>query len=388
MAQSNLASVIVNNFNYGRFVAHAINSALAQTHANTEVIVVDDGSTDDSRTVIASFGTRIKPIFKDNGGQASALNTGFSVSEGDVVLFLDADDTLTPTAVENAIRACRIPDVAKAHWPLWIVNERGERTGKITPQAPLPDGDLREILVRDGPLTTATPPTSGNAWTRSFLKKVVPIPADYTLCADEYLYALAPAFGIVKRVETPQGIYRLHGQNGYRGKSLEEKVEFGRRIQDMQCDLLATHLSSLGFDAAPERWKRRQWFCRLGKAIETIRATVPPGSKLILVDDDQWGVQLSLAGRMCVPFLEKDGAYWGPPPHDRAASEELTRLRHAGAAFLVFAWPAFWWLTHYRDWHQELQANHRCVVLSDDLCVFDLREKIAQRTHEVLCESL
>ncbi len=388
MAQPSLASVIINNYNYGRFVGAAIDSALAQTHACTEVIVVDDGSTDNSRDVLASYGARIKTVFKENGGQASALNAGFEMSHGDVILFLDADDTLLPSAVDNAVRTCKASDVVKAHWPLWIVNERGERTGKVTPSAPLPDGDLKEVLLRDGPLTTATPPTSGNAWTRGFLQKVMPIPADYRLCADEYLYALAPAFGIVKRVEKPQGTYRMHGHNGYQGKTLDEKTAFGRRIQDLQCDLVAAHLRSLGHDAAPERWKRKQWFCRLGEAIATIRAVIPPSSMFILVDDDQWGVQHSLAGRACLPFVEKDGAYWGPPPNDRAATEELMRLRAVGADFLVVAWPAFWWLSHYRDWHQNLMMNYRCIVRSDDLLVFDLRETlVAQRAPEVLCES-
>ena len=150
------------------------------------------------------------------------VECGVRREPGDVILFLTRDDTLVPTAVENDGRACRMPNVAKAHWPLWIENERGERTGEVTPQAPLPDGDRKDVILREGPLTTATPPTSGNAWTRSFLQQVMPIPTDYMLCADEYLYA-RPAFGIVKRVDKPQGIYRLHGQNGYRGKSLEEK---------------------------------------------------------------------------------------------------------------------------------------------------------------------
>src|SRR5262245_50919202 len=56
MAHADLASVVISNFNYGRFLKSAIDSALAQTHSQTEVIVVDDGSTDESRTVMASFG--------------------------------------------------------------------------------------------------------------------------------------------------------------------------------------------------------------------------------------------------------------------------------------------------------------------------------------------
>src|SRR5688572_2252661 len=97
--QTDLASVVINNFNYGRFLGSAIESALAQTYPQIEVIVVDDGSTDESRSVIASFARRIKSVLKENGGQASALNAGFKASQGGVIIFLDADDTLLPTAV-------------------------------------------------------------------------------------------------------------------------------------------------------------------------------------------------------------------------------------------------------------------------------------------------
>ena len=91
MKSSLLASIIIDNYNYGRFIDETINSALNQDCENIEVIVVDDGSTDDSRDVIESFGDKIIPVYKPNGGQASALNAGFNKSKGDVIFFLDSD---------------------------------------------------------------------------------------------------------------------------------------------------------------------------------------------------------------------------------------------------------------------------------------------------------
>src|SRR5688500_10169891 len=116
-----LASVIINNYNYGRYLGAAIDSALAQTYPHTEVVVVDDGSTDDSRQVIAGYGERVVPVLKENGGQASAFNAGFAASRGDVVLFLDADDLLLPGAVAAAVAHLADPEVVKVHWPLRVI---------------------------------------------------------------------------------------------------------------------------------------------------------------------------------------------------------------------------------------------------------------------------
>jgi glycosyltransferase involved in cell wall biosynthesis len=78
-------SIFINNYNYGRFLGEAIRSALEQTVPALEVIVVDDGSTGESRSVIDSFGNRIVGIFQDNGGQAAAFNTGIRSAKGDRV---------------------------------------------------------------------------------------------------------------------------------------------------------------------------------------------------------------------------------------------------------------------------------------------------------------
>ena len=118
-------SIIVNNYLFERFLRAAIDSALSQTYPNCEVIVVDDGSTDNSGEIIEIYGKQIKPIFKDNGGQASALNAGFDASKGDVVIFLDSDDLLYPHAAGEIARLWR-PGLVKTQYPLDCVTETGE----------------------------------------------------------------------------------------------------------------------------------------------------------------------------------------------------------------------------------------------------------------------
>src|SRR6266850_1404339 len=160
MSNAQSVSIIINNYNYGRFLGEAIESALSQSYKRTQVAVVDDGSHDDSRAVIRSFGNRILPVLKDNGGQGSAFNAGFTASAGDFVCFLDADDILLPSAMSETVAALHDPKTVKVEWKLFVMDERGRRTGDVVPESPLPQ-DLRERTLRDGPFYDwlVTPPS-------------------------------------------------------------------------------------------------------------------------------------------------------------------------------------------------------------------------------------
>jgi hypothetical protein len=206
-------SVVVNTYNYGRFLGRAIDSALGQTHPPLEVIVVDDGSTDDSGAVIASYGERIVPIMKANGGQASAFNAGFAASRGDVVLFLDADDYLYDDAVERIV-ASWAPDLAKAHSALDLVDADGRPQGATLPAAedPLDGGDVVPKILAHG--RYVSPVTSGNAFSRAALDAVLPMPEDeYRIAADGYLVNIVPFHGRVRVIDRPLGAYRMHLSN-------------------------------------------------------------------------------------------------------------------------------------------------------------------------------
>lgn len=96
-------SVIIPNYNYGRFIRDAIESVLSQTYQPIEIIVVDDGSTDDSVKVVETFGGKIKLIKQQNGGVGKARNTGAKNSTGDFLAFLDADDIWFPEKLEKQI---------------------------------------------------------------------------------------------------------------------------------------------------------------------------------------------------------------------------------------------------------------------------------------------
>lgn len=96
-----LISIIIPCYNYGRFLARAIQSALDQDYSHIEVLVVNDGSTDDSLQVAESFGEKIRVLSKPNGGLSSARNYGVEHAKGDFIVFLDADDWMTSHAVRR-----------------------------------------------------------------------------------------------------------------------------------------------------------------------------------------------------------------------------------------------------------------------------------------------
>jgi SAM-dependent methyltransferase len=118
------------------------------------------------------------------------------------------------------------------------------------------------------------------------------------------------------------------------------------------------------------------WWRRLHMAEQEILQLVPTNGNFILVDDDQWGETQTFYGHDVLPFLEKEGQYWGPPADNETAIRELARLRKEHAVgFIIFGWPAFWWLDYYQPFAEYLRANFRCVLQNERLVVFDLQNR-------------
>jgi glycosyltransferase involved in cell wall biosynthesis len=207
-----LVSVIVNNFNYERYVGQAIESALGQTYPHVEVIVVDDGSQDASRTVIEGFGDRVIALLKENGGQGSAFNVGFARSAGAIVVFLDSDDYLFPEAVQRVVDEYD-PAFAKTQFRLTVVDADNRPHGEYPPpDIPLHRGDVVPILLERGYYATAV--ASGNAYSRWALERVLPVPEDeFRYGADGYVNAVVPFQGPVHAIDATLAAYRAHGGN-------------------------------------------------------------------------------------------------------------------------------------------------------------------------------
>jgi hypothetical protein len=114
-------------------------------------------------------------------------------------------------------------------------------------------------------------------------------------------------------------------------------------------------------------WKKRQTL-----TVDNITSVIPPKIDFILVDQQQIQDYLPAQYR-AIPFLERNGVYWGPAPDDTIAIRELNRLRQSGAQFIIFAWTAFWWLDYYAGFCNYLRSNYRCLIENDRIVGFDLR---------------
>src|SRR5687768_13812201 len=98
-----LCSIIIPTYNHGSFIDRSVSSALAQTYSNTEVIVVDDGSTDDTGDRLKEYGDKIIYLRKENEGLGAARNTGIRLSRGRYLQFLDADDTIEKDKLKTQV---------------------------------------------------------------------------------------------------------------------------------------------------------------------------------------------------------------------------------------------------------------------------------------------
>src|SRR5271154_2791855 len=169
-----LVSILICNYNYGRFISTPIDSALRPSYPNLEVIVVDDGSQDDSREVIDRFKGRIQTIYKENGGQPSAFNAGFAASSGEIICLIDSDDYFTPDKISKVVECfSNYRDADYVFHPLRRLHIDGTDGGIHEPM----DGS-RWLDYRHKVNKFTSPPTSGLSFRRVAWKRLDPLPDD------------------------------------------------------------------------------------------------------------------------------------------------------------------------------------------------------------------
>ncbi|ADB73186.1 glycosyltransferase family 2 protein [Geodermatophilus obscurus] len=220
-------SVVITNYNYARFVGTAVESALGLRWDDIEVVVVDDGSTDDSPEVLRRYADRVQLHFTANGGQREAANHGFAACSGDVVIFLDADDVLPPELAER-LAAVWSPTVSKVQFRMQRIDAAGVPFGRPFPEwrrVPTP-GQVRRWVERTS--AQPTPPGSGNAYARWFLERIFPLDPSLGRAADSGCLAAAPLHGDVLTLPDVVVGYRQHGGND--SDLLADDTRFSREV--------------------------------------------------------------------------------------------------------------------------------------------------------------
>jgi Glycosyl transferase family 2 len=230
-------SVIIANYNYRDFVGAAISSALAVDWPDKEVIVVDDASTDDSRNVIDGFRGKVAAYFRPKSYQLGAHIFGFEQSTGDVIIFLDADDLLEPDVMLEVAKVWR-PGISKVQYRLTVIDATGTQLGTAFPQFPLIDDTekLRRTFLRT--MSYATPPGSGNAYSREFVRNAFAMAPATIPESDAVLLTLAPMMGDILTIRRSLARYRIHATNTMALASLDAAKLRKRLHQDAEVALL------------------------------------------------------------------------------------------------------------------------------------------------------
>ncbi len=247
-----LITVLIDTYNYGHFIEEAVDSVFGQDFPleEIEILVIDDGSTDDTSERVKKYGSQIEYLTKLNGGQASAFNLGITKARGEIVALLDADDYWLPPKLARILAEFqRDPAVGMVHHRM---QEKDVITGEVRSSEFIPlSGNLsanRKSILAFNPTAT-----SSLAFRRAVLEKIVPIPEAITIQADGYIQALAPFLATVAAVDESLGVYRIHGSNLYHLSQPRQDIERrNRRAVTLQAVVkgLRDWFPSHGFDVA------------------------------------------------------------------------------------------------------------------------------------------
>jgi glycosyltransferase involved in cell wall biosynthesis len=409
-----LISIVLPTFNGARYLREAIESCLHQTYPNWELILVDDASTDETPSIIAEYVARDSRVISlrnpVNRKLPGSLNAGFARARGELLTWTSDDNCYRSQALNQMAAFLETnPSVDLVYADFTVIDDRSMATGEgwVGPVEELP---LRNSIG------------ACFLYRRTVYDRLGGYDEDLPLVEDWDYWLRASASFRLARLREDLYLYRCHKDSltetqlerirpaqerclaknlprltwldrDLRASAYKNLVELAMKRRDRRAALshvlgwvrsdpllvlrrglrsVASVLLPAPLQELTKPPQERTWLHRLRRAANEIRGLVPAGATFILVDEGQCAGGELGAERHVLPFLERDGQYWGAPEDDATAIRELERLRRSGASCLVFAWPAFWWLEYYAEFHRYLRSNF-CRVLADDLLVaFDL----------------
>src|SRR5438093_3539503 len=189
-------SVLIDTYNHERFIEQAIVSVLEQDFPSSEreILVVDDGSTDNTAALVEKFRPQVRHLRKANGGQASAFNAGIPEARGKIFAFLDGDDWWAKDKLSTVLEVmAKNPEVGAVGHGYYEAQDRVRPQRMVVPKARyrlhLGDVDTARLFSS----LRGFLGTSKMTIRKSILDRVLPIPEDLVIEADEYVFTLAPA---------------------------------------------------------------------------------------------------------------------------------------------------------------------------------------------------
>jgi glycosyltransferase involved in cell wall biosynthesis len=258
-----VVSILITTYNYGRFIEECLDSVLSQDFPadQMEVVVVDDGSTDDTEERVRKYGAKVRYFRTANRGQASALNLGFTESRGEIIALLDADDIFFPGKLALLADAFeRDPGLGMVYHPMqgWNAqtNERRES------QYPLLGGSLFE---NEGTFFWYEAPGTCASFRRKFVEKLLPIPEGIRMLADDYPGCLIVFVAPILALPECLSAYRVHGSNSFQVneshmplETRKNRLRLWQVVTDAKCKWLFDHgftRKQSAVRSALDRWR-------------------------------------------------------------------------------------------------------------------------------------
>lgn len=422
-------------YNGENFLEESLESILAQTFHDFELIISDNASTDRTESICLSFverDPRVKYYRNErNIGAAPNFNRVFELSDNEYFKWVAHDDIHEPDFLEKCIHILdREPSVVLAYTRAISINYKGTHMREWGNSAEL--GSSKPYIRFRTSLLPPTDPVPLPIFgvIRSAALRKTPLQAGFAGC-DRALLAELSLYGRFHEVSQALFLQREHGERA--GHMLSRDPYMARDFwmgehsnnielpywQNVFAFRRAVAKSPLGFrERLPCYWevlvwiKRqhsnlindlilavpvigpyvqayyrryidrnidRKWQSDIRRLSTEIESLIPEESTLVVVDDGNFGAEV-FPQRHPVPFLEREGQYWGPPVNDDAAIQAVELMRERGAEFLVVIWPAFWWLDYYQGWSEYLHSRYKCIKQNNRIVLFDLRQSSRPRS--------
>ena len=266
MSAGQKVSVIIPNYNYARFVGEAIESVISQTYPNIEIIVVNNGSTDNSLEILKEFGDRIYLVNQKNLGQSGARKAGLSKATGDFIAFLDADDIWEPQKIEKQLLLFS-PRTELVYCGIGRFSENSKK--RVSIYLPRFRGSCASAFVNQPGVSVVLSGESTAIFTRALLEKVGGFDPELNSAAGWDFFRRCSKFTNFDFVPEVLVNYRIHdsnmSNNGLKTipdirsayKKLFEDKEWAltpkqsrRIVYSLEHAFLKTHLKQRNFKAA------------------------------------------------------------------------------------------------------------------------------------------